>query len=632
MPGAYQGKMLRVNLTTGETSVELACGGDEAALRHYVGGTGVGARYLYDEVPPGVDWESPENRLIFVSGPLGGSRAPGSGTFTIVSKGPLTNLAAATQANGFFGAYVRFSGFDGIIFQGQAPGWCYLYVHDGQAELRNASHLVGKDCWETEATIRAELKLRKSAASVFGIGPAGENLVKFAGVMGDGGHMAGTNGTGAVMGSKRLKAVVVTRGAGRVEVADARRVTELGREMFEDSRDNMMGGLLYRGGTAAITPGLHQAGTLPVKNYTTTNFPNYAEFDGVRMREVFETKPSPCWACTMAHCQRVKVTRGPYAGFEGEEPEYEGMAAFGPLIGVTDPGAAIMLNDLNDRLGMDLKESGFVLSMAIEAFEKGVIGKEEAGGLELTWDNPEAMRQLMDRIARRDGWLGDILAEGVMRAAARIGGEAPNMAIYTKRGIAPHTHQLQNRLIFNFTHAVSNSGSIEGTAPSPQIASELGISPFGNPYTTDVDEVSAVVAKTYGLRIFADFLNLCNFSSGLSLVRQVAALNAATGWDMSLEEAVEVCRRVINLLRAFNIRHGLVPEDECASPRVMQPAVDGPLAGKAGISSEEWDRMLRGYYREMGWDQGSGRPLPETLRSLGLQREARDIWGIQPAR
>ncbi len=630
MPSSYQGRMLRVDLTTGQTNAELACGGDEATLRQYVGGAGLGAKYLYDEVPSGVEWDSPENRLIFISGPLGGTRAPGSGTFTIVTKGPLTNLAAATQANGFFGAYLRFSGFDGVIVQGQASGWHYLYIHDGQAELRDALHLVGKDCWETAAAIKAELGQRAGAASVFGIGPAGENLVKFAGVMGDGGHMAGTNGTGAVMGAKRLKAVVVARGSGQVAVANARRIAALGREMTEDSKANMIGGVLHKWGTAGITASLHETGTLPIKNYETNIFPEYERFTGEYVRTHFQVKKSPCWACQMAHCHRMKVTEGPYAGFEGEEPEYEGFAAFGPLIGVTDPGAAVMLNDLNDRLGMDLKESGFVLSLAAEAYEKGLLGGK-TDGLDLSWGNAEALRELLHRIARRQGWLGDVLAEGVMKAGEAIGGGAEKMSIYAKRGIAPHTHQLQNRLNTRFAFALSNSGSFEGGFGGPQMAQELGLPVLSDPYSTDPDEVRHVAAQTIGIR-FSDFLNLCSFTSGMYLGPLVEAVNAATGWDMTIEEAHAAGQRIVHLLRAFDIRHGLVPEDEWPSPRMMEPAVDGPLAGKADVSSQTWDRMLRDYYEEVGWDRATGRPLPETLRAFGLDFAVADLWQQEPAR
>ncbi|MBI2848465.1 MAG: aldehyde ferredoxin oxidoreductase, partial [Chloroflexi bacterium] len=227
----YTGKILRVDLTNERFSEEML---GEADLRKWVGGVGFGVKYLYDEVPEGVEWNDAENRLVFASGPLGGTRAPGSGTFSLVTKGPLTNLAAASQANGYFGAYMKFSGFDAVIVQGAAQRPVYLYLHDGIGELRDASHLKGKDIWETEALIKKELEQREQGMSVMAIGPAGENLVKFAAVGGDRGHFAGTNGTGAVMGSKNLKAIAAARGKGLVTVKDTKRLSSLATEMFED--------------------------------------------------------------------------------------------------------------------------------------------------------------------------------------------------------------------------------------------------------------------------------------------------------------------------------------------------------------------------------------------------------------
>lgn len=612
------GRVLRVDLSRSQVTEERI---DDDTLRRYIGGTGIGAKFLYDEVPPGVEWSHPENRLILASGPLGGTRIQGSGTFSVVTKGPLTDLAASSQANGFFGAYLRFSGFDSIVAQGASEKWVYLYLHDGVAELRDASHLVGKDAWETEETIREELGLRPRNSSVVCVGPAGENLVKFAGVMSDGGHMAGTNGTGAVMGSKRLKAIVAARGKANVMVKDRRQISPLAKEIFEDSRDNMLLGVLYKSGTLGILKGLYEAGNLPVKNYTTNIFPEYLKFDGEYIRANFDPKPNPCWACLMAHCHRVTVPEGPYKGFVGEEPEYEGIAAFGPLIGVTDPGSAIMLNDLNDRLGMDLKESGFVLSMAFECYERGVITKEDTDGLELRWGNTEAAKELLHRIARREGF-GDTLAEGVMRAGEAIGGEAPKFGIYGKRGIAPHTHQLQTRLQMRFMSSITNSGSLEGAFSTPQMAAELGIEMPADPFSPE--QVQAFVTKTTGIRL-SDMLVLCNFASGMTLKNQVAALNAVTGWDYTVQEAAQASRRVINLFRAFNIRHGLTPDQEWPSPRMMEPAVDGPGEGKAPVSALQWEQMLQNHYAGMGWDRTTGKPLPDTLKSLDLEYVIPDL-------
>ncbi len=357
----YEGKILRVDLTNKQVTAEEL---DETTLRKYVGGTGLGIKYLYEEVPSGVEWSDPENRLILASGPLGGTRVGGSGTFSVVTKGPLTNGAASSQANGFLGAYLKFSGFDGIIVQGAANRFVYLYIHDGTAELRDASHLAGKDTWEIEKLIKKELGKRKREMSVFGIGPAGENLVRFACIVGDEGHVAAHNGVGAVMGSKKLKAFAVARGKGGVAVKDKAKLSTLAKELLETAKSRP-GLNIYEWGTSMIYSGIHTRGGLPVKNYTTSIFPQHGKFMGDKIRASFEIKLNPCWACQMHHCHIMKVTEGPYKGYVGEEPEYEQWASWGSVIGQTDPGAALMLANENDRLGMDTNEASWVIGWVL---------------------------------------------------------------------------------------------------------------------------------------------------------------------------------------------------------------------------------------------------------------------------
>ncbi len=235
---AYEGKILRVDLSSKRVTEEVL---SPEVMEKYVGGTGIGARILYDEVAPGVEWANPENRLIFATGPLAGTKMAGSGTFSVVTKGCLTNGGTATQANGFFGAYLRFNGLVGIVFQGASDHWVYLYIHDGKAELKDARYLVGKDTWQTEDAIKQELGFAEKAMSVFGIGPAGENLVKFAGIIGDKGHAAPHNGTGAVMGAKKIKAIAVARGRAGVALYDREKVGELAKQMHQSIIDTPSG-------------------------------------------------------------------------------------------------------------------------------------------------------------------------------------------------------------------------------------------------------------------------------------------------------------------------------------------------------------------------------------------------------
>ncbi|MDP2951884.1 MAG: aldehyde ferredoxin oxidoreductase N-terminal domain-containing protein, partial [Chloroflexota bacterium] len=293
--GGYMGKLLRVDLNSGRITEEML---DEGVLRDYVGGMGLGAKYLYDEVDPQTPWDDPANRLIFASGPLGGTRLDGSGSYSVTSKGPLTDGAGCSQANGYFGAYLKFCGYDAVIVQGKAKRWLYLSIDDGKAELREAGHLVGKDTWETEALIKAELGKKEKQASVFSIGPAGENLVKFAAIVGDKGHVAGHNGLGAVMGAKKLKAVVAARGHRIPKIAEPEKFRTLAQELFDLRKDDPVIGQRHNlWGTSTLYSITEPLGRLPVRNMTSAIFGQGEKFNGPYYRAHWKIKPNPCWAC-----------------------------------------------------------------------------------------------------------------------------------------------------------------------------------------------------------------------------------------------------------------------------------------------------------------------------------------------
>ena len=617
--GGYAGKILRVDLTNERVSEETL---DEATLRKWVGGAGFGAKYLYEEVPPGVEWSDPQNRLIFATGPLGGTRVAGSGTFSVSAKGPLTNGATATQANGYLGAYMKFSGYDGIVIQGAAKRWLYLHLHDGTAELRDASHLVGKDVFDTEDAIKKELGYTLRGATVYGIGPAGENLVKFAAIIGDKGHAAGHNGVGAVMGSKKLKAVVAGKGAGTIAVNDSRKVSSLARKVVDELSNDPARNSIFLWGTFGNREGGRQRplrGTLPVKNLTTNIFPESEFMTAEYARTLWPTRPNPCWACAFHHCRMMRITTGPYAGLVAEEPEYECTAAMGPTIGNTDVAGMIMLSDLTDRLGLEVNEAGWLMGMVMECYERGVITKGDTDGVELNWGNVEGARAMLNKIARREGF-GDILAEGVMRSSQKIGGEALNMAVHTFKGGAPrgHDHRAMWREVFDT--AVGSTGTYEaGVTVVPQ---ELGLPSQTDPFSPD--DTVLTVAKSKGRRQFEDTLGTCTFCTRLELQRIVDIFNAATGWEFDLAEAQGVGYRIANLLKVFNLRHGINSDRDAITPRYRSAPVDGPAKG---ISiAPHWDKMVHDYYEQMGWDRQTSRPLPETLRRLGLGDVVAHIW------
>ncbi len=601
--GGYLGRVLRVDLSREKITVEPL---DESILRKFIGGAGMGARYLYNEVPAGVEWSDPENRLLFFSGPFGGTNYAGSGMISVVSKGPMTNMAGSSQANGYFGTFLKFSGFDGVVLQGKAKEWSYLRIHDGTAELCDARDLIGKDTWETEDAVRAKLGKQ---CSVYGIGPAGENLVRFAAIFGDHGHVAAHNGLGAVMGSKKLKAIAAERGHQKIEVADPARHAEAIKEFVKGFHASQ--NPLFQYGTADLVNLAKKLGWLPVKNYTTSEFPEFEKFTGQSIRANFKTKATPCWACRKGHSCSIQIEEGPFAGFEGEEPDYEGVAAMGSLIGQTDPATTIFLCNQVDRLGMDINESGYVIAWLMECFEKGYLKKNDLDGVEMNWGNGNSVLEMLKRIAHRRG-CGNLLAEGVKRASEKVGGEAANCAVYTMKGASPRTHDHRCNWPELIDTCLSNTGTIEVTGGAPKPA-ELGLEPVKDPWNPI--EVSTMNARLNGKGQFLDSLPLCRFCMP-DVKSPIEALNIITGWNFDIPEAINAGLRVVHQFRAFNFRHGLTKEMEAPSVRYGSMPVNGPAQGKS--VSPQWDALRRNYYEQMGWDPETGKPLPETLKKLGL--------------
>jgi aldehyde:ferredoxin oxidoreductase len=611
--GGYVGKILRVDLSNGKTSVEEL---SRSFIEKWVGGAGFGARYLHEEVPAGVKWSDPENRLIWTSGPLAGSGVYGAGTFNVASKGPITNLAGCSQANGYFGAYLKFSGFDGIIFQGKAPSLVYLWIMDGKAEIRDARPLTGKDVWETEDVLRKELGVKEKDVSIYGIGPAGENGVLYSAIVGDRGHLAAHNGLGTVMGSKNLKAVVTYRGKRNFQIKDPERLKERNEALFEHAKGF---GPFYQWGTGGGFSSLYGIGCLPVKNFITNIFPEHERMNGQYMRTHFEIRPMPCYMCRVAHVKEVTVTEGPYKGFVGEEPEYEQLAAWGPQIGNIDLGAVVMLTREVDRLGMDCNEASWTVGWVMECYEKGVFTKKDLDGLDMSWGNVGAVKAMLNKIARREG-VGNLLAEGVMRVSQKIGGEAADWAIYTLKGCTPRSHDHRGgRWAELFDTCLTNTSTLESTwaGVHPQLVDIPAVTdPFSH------EEVSTLNAKFNGIRQFDDCLGTCRIASTHPKL-QLECLNAVTGWELSLEDAFNIGRRVINQLRVFNFRQGMKKEEERPSLRYGSIPVDGPAQGKNIM--EKWDWMVKNYYTLMGWDPETGKPLPKTLEELHLKDLIKDL-------
>jgi aldehyde:ferredoxin oxidoreductase len=608
IPYGYHGKILRVDLSQNRILEDDL---DVALAEKFVGGAGFGARILWQENPDPVDWSDPRNCLVVANGPLSGTAVQGSGTICVTSKGPMTDLAGSSQANGQMGAFLKSCGYDGIILLGRADRWSYLLVTEEKAELRDATALVGKDTQETQALISKELGMEKGL-SVMAVGPAAENRVRFSVIIGDGTHTASKNGLGAVLASKKIKALVVCRGKVKPRVWNPDLLKKVSKELHEKAIA-YLGGSRHTWGTNGAFSRLHSIGVLPVKNYSTNLFPEHETMDGEYVRTHFEKVGRRlCFNCGIHHNLVMKVTEGPCQGFVGEEPEYEAFAALGPLIGQTDAGTVFVLADLVDRLGLDVNETGWILGWLMDCYEQGILTIKDMDGIPMNWGNVESVRKMLQKIAHREG-IGDVLADGVKRASEKMGPAAAEKAVFTRKGSTPRSHDHRGRWCELVDTCLSNTSTLEATFAGswPHLLDLPPATDLFSPW-----EVPTINAMINGWHIFEDCLGVCCFNLNYPKI-VTEAFNAATNRNLSLMDLREIGVRVVNTLRMFNLRNGLIPEMEAPSARYGSTPVDGPAKGFAILP--HWDTVREVYYRMMGWDAKTGKPTPETLRKLGLE-------------
>ncbi|MFH1609474.1 MAG: aldehyde ferredoxin oxidoreductase C-terminal domain-containing protein [Candidatus Bipolaricaulota bacterium] len=621
VPNAYAGRILRVDLSTGKVWSEPFSPEDQ---RKWIGGTGLGAKILWEEVPPETTWDHPDNRLVLATGPLAGLPVWGTGGLTVVTRGAMTGGATNTQANGFFGANLKYCGYDAIVVQGCASEWVYLHVHDEGADLRDASRLQGKDTWETHKALEAELHLNGHHLSVYSIGPAGESLVRFAAIQGDYGHVASKNGCGAVMGSKRLKAVAIERGSKGIAAAHPRALFAAAEEIAHELRTDPSTRTLYQYGTLGGVRNLHGMGALPIRNYTTNLWPedvDESKWEARSLREGFDHRGHQCSSCGMHHCHMQVIRSGPHKGAMVDEPEYEGWSGAGWTIGCTDPNEVSWLNTQLDRACVDVNEFGWLCGWVMECQQKGYISDKDLG-FRLEWGDAEGADRLLQMICRREG-MGDLLAEGVKRASEKWGGPAADCAVYTMKGASPRGHDHRAHWQEMLDTCTGGGGTIDNGPPVRP--AELGLPARAQPQ--DPEGVPRQLGVMRGRKFFEDSLGACVFTTRVSMEMLCRSVQAATGWDIRREEAMTCGRRMGALMRAFNLRCGIGPEVERPSKRYGSIPVDGPLAGVSIL--EHWDRMLDIWYEIVGYDRKSGRPLPETLRALDLEDVSEALWGAE---
>ncbi len=604
------GKFLRVNLTDGTIKEEKI---SDEVLKMFIGGRGLGVKILYDELKPGVDPLSPENKIVILTGPLTGTAAPSSGRWCSVTKSPLTGTIHDSHSGGYFGPELKFAGFDGIIIEGVSEKPVYLWIHDGEAELRDASHLWGKDTHDTTDMICKELGDEKIKVAC--IGPAGENLVKIAGIINDKHRAAGRGGHGAVFGSKKLKAIAV-RGTQRVPITSEEAFREAARRALDKIKESAVTSQsLPAYGTAVLVNIINEQGLFPTRNFQTGVFPTATRISGETMAETILVKKKPCWGCPIA-CGRVtKVPPwSPYSG-EGEGPEYETIWAFGAQCGVDNLEAIAKANYLCNELGLDTISMGHVIGTAMELYEKGYIKPEQTRGVDLKFGNVEAVVELTWRTAYRSG-LGDDLAEGSKRLAEKYG--APELSMDVKGQELP-AYDPRGAQGHGLGYATSNRGGCHLRAY--MIAAEiLGIPEKLDPLTTEGKAKWVITFQD--LFATCDSLVLCKFVTFAFGAEEFAdMLSAATGWNLTADDVMKIGERIYNLERAFNIREGFKGREEDTLPKRLleEPMPEGPVKGYVVKLNE----MLDEYYSLRGWKDGV--PTKDKLRELGLDKAAEEV-------
>ena len=606
---AWRGQLLRVDLTAGSVAVEEI---PLSKLKDYLGGRGLAVRYLMDEVDPQVDPLSAGNKLIMANGPLTGTPIPTGARYMVITKSPLTGALTCSNSGGYFPTEMKKAGFDMIIIEGQATQPVYLYVQDGQAELRPADHLWGQLVPEADQILRDETE--ESAKTAI-IGPAGENQVRIAAIMNDKHRAAGRAGVGAVMGAKKLKAVVIA-GSKKVSLAEPKSVKALSRKIRDEVKATADAGklVLRDYGTAYMPPVTSGVGICPTRNFQTGVFEGAESISGQVLTEKYLVRPGACWGCPIA-CGRITKMDHPRWQGEGEGPEYETLASLGSSCGVDELEAIIKANYHCNELGVDTISMGMTIGCAMELFEQGLLPEADVGRA-LNFGDAEAMVALTEMTGRREGF-GDQLAEGSYRLAQKYG--HPEYSITAKKLEFPG-YDPRGAKGMGILYATSNIGASH--MKGDMIYLEFGYFDFRlDPlveqdkarYCKQMQDIYAVV-DSVGVCAFVAMRHLMKHDESLELDRMAEAMRAATGIDYDPAGLLEDGERIYNLERSFLIAAGFTRADDNLPTRMLkEPLPEGPAKGQV----VDLEAMLEEYYQDRGWDS-AGVPRAETLKRLKL--------------
>jgi len=597
----WTGTILRVNLTTRKITKEPT---DLNDARLFIGARGLATKLLMDEVDPRVDPLSPENKLIFAPGPLSGTMAPSMGRYDVVTKGPLNGTVAASNSGGSFGSEVKFAGYDMIVFEGASETPVYLWIRDDQVELRDASGVWGKNVFDTTDLLRAETD---EEAKVACIGPAGEKLVLFASIMNEMHRAAGRSGVGAVMGSKKLKAVVVV-GTNPLEVANPEAFEKAVMVARKKIMEHPVGGTGLRAyGTDVLVNILNSVGSLPTRNFHEGYFPTADKLGGEALTEKYLVRPKGCYACVISCGRVVKVTNPKYA-CETEGPEYETAWGFGADCGIDNMDAVIKANHLCNELGLDTISCATTIACAMDLYEAGILTPQDTGGMAIRFGDAETMVRLVEMIANREG-IGDQLALGSYRFAERYGHPEYSMSVKKQEMPAYDPRGVQG---IGLHYATSNRGGchVRGYTISPEV---LGVPVKYDQHATEGKP--ELVITFQNLTAALDSTGSCLFTTfGIGAEELAALLSAVTGVEYSTEDFMKAGDRIWNLERMFNLKAGVTGGFDTLPERLLKnPIPAGPSKGEVS----RLDQMLPEYYNLRGWD-AEGVPLPEKLQELSL--------------
>ncbi|MFZ5918517.1 MAG: aldehyde ferredoxin oxidoreductase family protein [Chloroflexota bacterium] len=616
--GGYVGSVLRVDLTNGSLDQEPL---DEAFSRAYIGGRGFSSRLQYDLIPRDVDPLGPDNVLIIAPGALTGTSAPSAARFVVAARSPLTGILGDANSGGFVGAMLKRAGFSLVLIRGRSPQPVYLCIDDNEAELCDARHLWGRDVHETTDALKQE---HGRGCCVVAIGPAGENQVRFAAVMADNEHAAARTGLGAVMGAKNLKAIAVRsrqdfpyrdEPAFKALVAELREIEQNDRRAQDFSARGTLGTLMDH----------HSAiGAMNTHNYQFGQFEGKEKVDHEALAAEYLVRPTGCYRCSLKCDRYSRITEGEFAGVEVDGPEYSTAVALGSGLGIDNMAAILKGNDLANRYGLDTIDLGGVIAFSMELYQRGILSKKEADGLDLEWGNYYTMLELVRRIAFREGPFADLLAHGVHVAAQEIGRGAERYAVHVK-GMTPAPLDARAVKVYNFRYAVS-----------PRGADHLRISAPGAYALDSMPLLEAADKLRFWESVVTvpDLMGVCKFAytyytetPDVALHRTLDILpglyRAATGFELSREQLVETAARVVNVERAHNNRLGLTAADDTLPPRFTEdPMPGGPAKGQVYDILEP---MKEAWYTVQGWDPQTGIPTRETLEKLDLGDMADDL-------